>query len=202
MELAGLSVAQATYDSFPLLKKVLVVVGPGNNGGDGLVAARHLKLWGFNPSIYYPRPSSKQLFLNLETQLRNLDVEFIQELDSSSISQFQLIIDAIFGFSFQSGSIRPPFDDIINTINATEIPVLSVDIPSGWDVDCGFVEGGIKQPEVLISLTAPKPVVNFLDDKTTQYVGGRFIGKEFAKKFGIDDFGYKGYDQIVKLNKL
>jgi NAD(P)H-hydrate epimerase len=55
MELAGLAVAQATAAVFPLVKEgveapapsVLVLAGPGNNGGDGLVAARHLALWGY-----------------------------------------------------------------------------------------------------------------------------------------------------------
>jgi len=158
-----------------------------------------LKLWGYNPSIYYPKPSSKPLFKGLETQLKNLDIEFISSLNS--ISNYQLIIDSIFGFSFSAaGGIRPPFDQVILTVNDTpSIPILSVDIPSGWDVDNGFVEGGIRKPEVLISLTAPKPVVNHLDKDTKQYVGGRFIGKKFAEKYGIDHYEYKGYDQVVKL---
>lgn len=201
MELAGLSVAQATYKSFPKQYKVLVVVGPGNNGGDGLVAARHLKLWGFSPSIYYPKPSTKPLFLGLETQLKNLNIEFLSELDKEQISNFQVIIDAIFGFSFDpKGGIRSPFDKIIETINETSVPILSVDIPSGWDVDEGKIEGiGIRNPKVLISLTAPKPVALLLPKGADHYVGGRFIGKDFAEKYGIDEFKYEGYEQILKL---
>ena len=66
MELAGLAVAQATYRYFedyvrPKLGKtenvsVLAICGPGNNGGDGLVAARHLQQFGYRPTIYYPKP--------------------------------------------------------------------------------------------------------------------------------------------------
>ena len=65
MELAGLSVAEAitkVYDAVAF-SKILIVAGPGNNGGDGLVTARHLKHFGYQPSIYYPKPSSKPLFL-------------------------------------------------------------------------------------------------------------------------------------------
>lgn len=170
-------------------------------GGDGLVAARHLKLWGYNPSIYYPKPSSKPLFQGLETQLKNLDIEFISSLNS--ISNYQLIIDSIFGFSFKpEGGIREPFKQVIETVNETSIPILSVDIPSGWDVDDGFVEGGLREPDVLVSLTAPKPVANHLKDTTQHYVGGRFVGPNFAKKYGIDQYDYKGYDQVLKLSKI
>lgn len=199
MELAGLSVAEATYKAFPDRKNVLVVVGPGNNGGDGLVAARHLKLWGFNPSVYYPKPSAKPLFQNLEIQLRDLDIEFLTSLDSG-LGSFQLIIDAIFGFSFKPGSIRPPFDSVINTINShSDIPILSVDIPSGWEVDEGFVPGGLRDPAVLVSLTAPKPVAQHIRPTTRHFVGGRFVNNHIAQKYHLDKFPYAGYDQVVEL---
>ncbi|MES1919452.1 hypothetical protein MHBO_001282 [Bonamia ostreae] len=61
MELAGLSVASAIFRHFKTKnspKKVLFVCGPGNNGGDGLVASRHLSNFKtFRPSIYYPKPN-------------------------------------------------------------------------------------------------------------------------------------------------
>jgi len=66
MELAGLAVAQACYhfyestQNFKDTKRVLAMCGPGNNGGDGLVAARHLKLFGFTPIIYYPKRTDKK----------------------------------------------------------------------------------------------------------------------------------------------
>lgn len=65
MELAGLSVACSFLRAFPLKdgnRNVLVVCGPGNNGGDGLVAARHLAHFGYNPSVWYPKPTNKDLY--------------------------------------------------------------------------------------------------------------------------------------------
>lgn len=60
MELAGLSVASSIESVYPrpAYNKVLVLCGPGNNGGDGLVAARHLKHFGFDPTMYYPKRGS------------------------------------------------------------------------------------------------------------------------------------------------
>lgn len=64
MELAGLSVSQAVYRMHPPSsgKNILVVCGPGNNGGDGLVAARHLSQYGYNPSVYYPKQGKNELY--------------------------------------------------------------------------------------------------------------------------------------------
>ena len=67
MELAGLSVAQATHDFWGAKesKRILVVCGPGNNGGDGIVAARHLQMFGYQCSLLYPKPTQNQFFKDL-----------------------------------------------------------------------------------------------------------------------------------------
>ncbi|PYI26229.1 hypothetical protein BP00DRAFT_356444, partial [Aspergillus indologenus CBS 114.80] len=64
MELAGLSVSQAVYRIHPPSagKNILVICGPGNNGGDGLVAARHLAHFGYNPKVYYPKEGKNELY--------------------------------------------------------------------------------------------------------------------------------------------
>ena len=207
MELAGLAVAQAIFKQYPPLNKgknnPLVLVGPGNNGGDGLVAARHLKLWGYSPTIYYPKQSkSNVLYNNLTKQLSDLQVESINSLEQVKTGQFMLIVDCLFGFSFKP-PIRPPFDELIEHLLDPAVekpPIVSVDIPSGWDVDNGPVNGDKSiNPQMLVSLTAPKPCTKYF--KGIHYLGGRFINRSIAEKYGITDIIdlYKSNDMIVKL---
>ncbi|MCJ1307756.1 hypothetical protein MMC25_001404 [Agyrium rufum] len=209
MELAGLAVSQAVYKLFPISDKtnekkdrVLVVCGPGNNGGDGLVAARHLWHYGYKPTIYYPKQSKNELYQRLETQLRNLKVPFVEGKDfDRAVSETDSIVDAVFGFSF-SGEIRGPFPSIIEVLERTKVPVLSVDAPSSWNIEEGPPKEGPGkdfQPAALISLTAPKPLVKFLTGR--HFIGGRFLPPEVAEKYGLDLPAYVGIDQIVEVDE-
>ncbi|KAL5059465.1 hypothetical protein RYX36_031069 [Vicia faba] len=71
MELAGLSVATSIYEVYKPgeYSRVLIVCGPGNNGGDGLVAARHLHHFGYKLLICYPKRTPKPLYAGLVTQV-------------------------------------------------------------------------------------------------------------------------------------
>jgi len=84
MELAGLSVAAAVADAYPLSThpRPLVVCGPGNNGGDGLVAARHLWHFGYRPVVVYPKRPQKPLFVNLVAQMEALDIPLLEVSDA------------------------------------------------------------------------------------------------------------------------
>jgi NAD(P)H-hydrate epimerase len=64
MELAGLACAQTVYACYPpeTFPKVLVAAGPGNQGGDGLVAARHLTHFGYSVSVWYPKQGKTEMF--------------------------------------------------------------------------------------------------------------------------------------------
>eukprot|EP00136_Aspergillus_niger_P001390 XP_001390342.2 hypothetical protein ANI_1_550034 [Aspergillus niger CBS 513.88] len=200
MELAGLSVSQAVYRVHPPSsgKDVLVICGPGNNGGDGLVAARHLAHYGYKPSVYYPKQGKNELYQRLKIQLENLSVPFISDLPVA-IKSADFLVDAIFGFSF-GGPLREPFPTIISQIETASIPVLSVDAPSSWDIESGPPkEGpGLKfMPEALISLTAPKPCVKYY--KGRHFLGGRFLTKSIADKYKLDLPEYPGIEQIVEV---
>ncbi|CCE64296.1 hypothetical protein TPHA_0H00880 [Tetrapisispora phaffii CBS 4417] len=211
MELAGFSVAQAVQKEYAIddlnkNKKVLVIAGPGNNGGDGLVCARHLKLFGYNPVVYYPKRSSRTEFYGqLVKQLDFFNIPILEESDDwlqyLKPEQTICIIDAIFGFSFKS-PMREPFGKIVDEVSKIDntIPVVAVDVPSGWDVDEGPTSETYITPSLLVSLTVPKPCSKHIDTaKTSHYVGGRFIPNHFAEKYGFKTFKYQSTEQVMKL---
>ncbi|GJN76961.1 hypothetical protein PLIIFM63780_000449 [Purpureocillium lilacinum] len=200
MELAGLSVSQAVYRVHPLNKgrRVLVACGPGNNGGDGLVAARHLFYYGYQPSIFYPKRSKNELYQRLAKQLEDLEVPFVDDFQTA-LGQTDHIVDAIFGFSF-SGEVREPFPAVIKALQETKLSVTSVDAPSSWDIENGPPSSGLGSsfmPTALVSLTAPKPLVKYF--KGRHFIGGRFVSPSMANKYGFSIPEYEGVDQVVEV---
>lgn len=122
------------------------------------------------------------------------------------------------GFSF-SGEVREPFAAVITALENTKVPVTAVDAPSSWSIEDGPPNSGPGakfNPEYLISLTAPKPLVSHF--KGRHFVGGRYVtrflsnpcwvdgltGRSFlppsvAEKYNLDIPDYRGVDQIVEV---
>uniref|UniRef100_A0A6B2LF54 NAD(P)H-hydrate epimerase n=1 Tax=Arcella intermedia TaxID=1963864 RepID=A0A6B2LF54_9EUKA len=200
MELAGLSCAQVIFEAYPLAKypKVLVILGPGNNGGDGLVCARHLTHFGYRVSCFYPRFKEVHPFAGLRKQCVHLNIPFAEVLPD--LKECDLIVDAIFGYSF-TGDIRPPFNDIINKLKETSTPIASLDIPSGWDVEKGNQHNKAFQPDTLISLTAPKQGAAHFAGRF-HYLGGRFVPPAIAHKYHLNLPDFPGSAQFVLLPNL
>lgn len=125
MELAGLSCATAiakTYSPEQFAQKdILVCCGPGNNGGDGLVCARHLKLFGYCTTVYYPKQTDKPLYKNLTHQCVAMDIPILLELPKST-ERIGLIVDALFGFSFKP-PVRKEFAPVIDLMKCSGIPI-------------------------------------------------------------------------------
>jgi hydroxyethylthiazole kinase-like uncharacterized protein yjeF len=206
MELAGLAVALAVAEQYPLSpthpSRVLCVCGPGNNGGDGLVAARHLFHFGYRVSTLYPKRTEKTLFQSLVKQLESLEIPTFTKWDQ--VESPDIIIDAIFGFSFNADpskplmeAIRPPFYVIIQAIKASSATKVSVDIPSGWDVNKGDIYHTGFVPDMLVSLTAPKQCAALFSG--VHYVGGRFLPPKLAQELGFIAPQYQGTKLIRKL---
>jgi NAD(P)H-hydrate epimerase len=230
MELAGLSVAEAVYNSVQgqhrassartsvkqPSKKILIVCGPGNNGGDGLVAARHLTMFGHDCTVVYPKRSSREPhYDNLVQQCLDLHIPVLDEIPSiSNLKEFDCMVDAIFGFSFV-GTPREPFATILHDIRLAQkqhgVWVVSVDIPSGWNVDDddddaeqeegseSTADDDLFLPDVLVSLTAPKLCARRFVARGGRfhYVGGRFLPPGLAKKYQIRMPDYPGVAQVV-----
>ncbi len=214
MELAGLSVACAIAECYPRAThpRVLIFAGPGNNGGDGLVVARHLHHFGYESiSVCYPKRTDRPLYHNLVTQIGSLGIPIvppeaaIAELATSDGGP-NVVVDAIFGFSFRGSVPRAPFDAILAAL-ATKSPrkwkLASVDIPSGWAVESGRA-GGVAEdmlisPDLLVSLTAPKLCAQDLDRGTHHYLGGRFVPPFIRDRYGLELPEYKGASQCVRI---
>ncbi|KAI6177930.1 Protein disulfide-isomerase [Aphelenchoides fujianensis] len=170
MELAGLSCAQAVYSAY---KK------------DAIVASRHLKLFGFQPTILYPKKSKNELMGRLVTQATKMDIEIVEELPADLGSRFDVILDGIFGFSFKP-PLRVPFGEILERVANSGVPIVSIDIPSGWDVENGPIDGIVNlAPETLISLTAPKKCARHFTGRN-HFLGGRFVPDELAEKYQLN----------------
>ena len=217
MELAGLSVAEAVYQVVEESKqksgngkpKILLVCGPGNNGGDGLVAARHLVMFGYECHIVYPKPSKKQHFINLVQQCSDVGISVSAEMPQpSGIGSYDAIVDAIFGFSFH-GAPREPFATILQQMKeasssasatGTGSIVISVDVPSGWNVDEGDVANTGFMPDVLVSLTTPKHCSKNFPGR--HFVGGRFLPPKLATKYDVSMPPYPGVSQVMEVTTV
>lgn len=203
MELAGLAVAQVCYRQHPPRQKgsrVLICVGPGNNGGDGLVAARHLFHYGYAPVVVYPKQPQKELYQALVKQCRMLDIPVEQDWAAATKdSSWDLIVDSLFGFGFK-GPARDPFPALLAYVGQqidAGTPVLSVDVPSGWDVNGATADSF--HPTTLVSLTSPKLCAEHFHGN--HWLGGRFVPPRLAAEFDLNLPSYPGDAGVVLLEE-
>ncbi len=136
MEAAGAALAEAVAGLSPR-GPVRIVCGKGNNGGDGEVAARHLKGMGF------------------EVELVGLWSDRVPDDLDEWLSGSGAVVDAIFGTGFE-GAPREPAANAIEAINRCAAPVVACDIASGVDASSGEVEGVAVEAEVTVSFHAAK----------------------------------------------
>ena len=110
---------------------------------------------------------------------------------------FGVVVDALFGFSFKP-PVRPSFEELLRALSGTTTPVASVDVPSGWDVEKGDVNGVGLMPTLLISLTAPKKCAQSFEGKF-HYLGGRFVPEAVQDKYQLNLPPYPGVDSVAEL---
>lgn len=94
-----------------------MIVGPGNNGGDGIVSARHLKMMGFNVDVALLKPTSNPFFKRLINTCRYNNIPILEDLAAHNVndlakhlSTYDLLVDAMLGFSY-----KPPLRDPYKT---------------------------------------------------------------------------------------
>ena len=139
MERASLAVAKNIINREDLKKKIIVVSGVGNNGGDGVCTARILKEYGYTVDIYLVGNIEKcTTETNAQINIaKNCGVNFINQID---FNEYDIIVDSIFGIGL-CRDVQGDFYDIINQINNANKIVYSVDVPSGINTDTGAIQG-------------------------------------------------------------
>jgi NAD(P)H-hydrate epimerase len=176
-------------------REVVVVCGAGNNGGDGLVAARHLHNAGVKVTVLlvgerekFMRGGGEAAGVNLEicekmklaggvvqvtaghAELRDVLVEAVPEV---------LLVDAIFGTGL-TRKVEGVAGEVIRAMNASRKRVVAVDVPSGMDADTGLPAAGGSAEEVVRAV------------ETVSMCGGKagfVVGKGFVGKVVVGDIG-------------
>jgi hydroxyethylthiazole kinase-like uncharacterized protein yjeF len=164
MENAGTALAEFVVSQYPTARRVGVICGKGNNGGDGFVAARKLHQAGKEVRVLLLaersdlRGDAAEMFTKLP--VAPVLVTSSQDLHAGSaraVFDAEVLVDAILGSGF-----RPPvsglYAEAIHALNATSAPVVAVDIPSGADADVmGDQVGAVARADAVVTFTAPRP---------------------------------------------
>jgi len=157
MENAAIGIAAIALGMGPFGSgRVAIVCGPGNNGGDGLAAARHLSNRGLDVRVHLPLTADayrdgSDAATNLAI-VRAMDIPLLEDLQFESPA---LVIDALLGTGLVR-EIRDPFRAAVAAMNDSGCPVLSVDLPSGLDANTGQVLGSAVRASVTATMAAPK----------------------------------------------
>jgi NAD(P)H-hydrate epimerase len=151
---------------------VLICCGKGNNAGDGFVLARHLELRGKSARVLLWAKSDEltgDARANYEI-LTKTDVPIIADNPSlqEHIDGAAWIVDGLLGTGAR-GEPRPPLDIVIDQINASRLPTLAIDIPSGLDCDSGIASSKTVRADHTCTFATAKQ--GFLKPEAAEYVG-------------------------------
>ena len=162
MERAGLAAAELARSILADGQHVLVVAGPGNNGGDGFVVARHLKSWWYAVTVLFTGPEQK---LAPDAAAALAAWRSVGGTTTDRWAQGMrpdLIVDALFGI----GLARPlegATAELVMRMNGSGAPVLALDVPSGLHADTGRVLGIAVEADHTATFIALKPGLLTLD---------------------------------------
>ena len=177
MENAGKSAADILVTHINRTRSVaelefLILVGPGNNGGDGLVMARHLKKWGGLVSLY--RWKEQRLTIDGE----DVPEKDTQEKLEEKIQRASYVLDALLG----TGVSRPLPESMRSLLGRVRqeqekrdsLRVVAVDLPTGMNADTGEVDPGTILADITITLACPKQGFFFFPGR--EYIGTLYVG--------------------------
>ncbi len=180
MEKAGLAAAEIARDRLLTDDRntVLVLAGPGNNGGDAFVAARHLQTWWFKITLVF---SGERGHLSDDAK-QALDAwlaaggEILAEIPADKT--WDAVIDGLFGIGLER-DLTGKYLELVNTVNYMHLPVLALDIPSGLGSDNGNVYGAAIRAAVTVTFIGLKPGL------LTQH-GSDYCGEILLRELDLD----------------
>jgi ADP-dependent NAD(P)H-hydrate dehydratase / NAD(P)H-hydrate epimerase len=177
MEAAGWQIARHCRG------RAVVLCGRGNNGGDGLAAARHLHRWGRLAGVACTDAGAlRGPAADEAAALRALGVAIAAEAD---LRDAQVVVDALLG----TGLSRPAGGQIaewIEVVNASGRRVVAVDVPSGLDADTGLAAGPCVRASLTVTLGLPKPGLTTAD-------GPAYTGEVWVADIGVP---FEAYEAI------
>ncbi len=164
MEIAGHAAACIVRDRLCAegKKRILVIAGPGNNGGDAFVVARHLKIWGLSVTLVFTGeaerlPEDAHHALTQWLAAGGI-IEMSLPVQEQGDQQWDMVIDGLFGIGLDAGRPFPHrYREMIQAVNRLNIPVLALDIPSGLVGDSGEVCGLAIHATLTTTFIALKP---------------------------------------------
>ena len=194
METAGSAIVRAIEQHYPTCQRIGILVGKGNNGGDGLVIARQLAHAGRDVHLFLVSPADSftgEAAINLQIAKRlGLQIEEILTdagfygtgTVPTTLASCELLVDAMFGTGLRD-TVRGSIATVIKTLNNLSIPILSVDLPSGLDANTGHSLGVCVQADRTVTIGLPKR--------------GLLVhpGAEFAGKLEVVDIGFP--EQVI-----
>jgi hydroxyethylthiazole kinase-like uncharacterized protein yjeF len=178
MERAGRFAAELARELAGNGKRIAILAGPGNNGGDALVVARLLKQWWFGVDVLYTGDEHK-LSADAAAALeawRGAGGTLTESLHAQS--RYGLIVDGLFGIGLQR-ELTGRYAELVEWMNAHDAPVLALDVPSGLESDTGRVLGACVRATHTITFIGLKPGLLTLE-------GAGHCGEIHVADLGID----------------
>lgn len=180
MENAAIGCARWLDGRFPDGGNALILCGRGNNGGDGLAIARHLRVLGWTCRVVVLGPAermSADARANLEVLIAGGSRELLQWSEATpDVTQQSLleqwttsadvVIDAMLGTG-ASGEPKAPMGDWIRLANQARAYRVAIDIPTGWDATTGMVSENTFEADATLTFVARKPAMAFMDANRT-----------------------------------
>jgi ADP-dependent NAD(P)H-hydrate dehydratase / NAD(P)H-hydrate epimerase len=157
MERAGLAAAELARElAGGSGKPIVVFAGPGNNGGDAFVLARHLKSWWFDVSVHFTGDAQKLSHDAAAAYAAWQEAGGTLANDTGPLRGCALVVDGLFGIGLQR-ELTGRYAELVSMINQTAVPVLALDVPSGLESDSGRILGCAVRASHTITFIGVKP---------------------------------------------